>query len=43
MYINLIEIEIDLNNDELLETIWNHKKKKLIVISNAQQHGAQIW
>jgi len=31
-----IKFDIDVNNDELLETIWEHEKKekKLIVISS---------
>jgi hypothetical protein len=29
-----IKFDIDINNDELLETIWKHKKKKLIVTSS---------
>jgi anti-sigma regulatory factor (Ser/Thr protein kinase) len=40
-----IEIDIEINIDELLENIWEHKKrekKKLIVIAGVQQHEAQI-
>jgi hypothetical protein len=40
------KFDIDINKDELLETIWEHKKKKkkkFIVFANAQQHGAQTF
>jgi hypothetical protein len=40
-----MEFDINKNNDELLETIWKHKKKKkkLIVVTGiAQQLGSQI-
>jgi hypothetical protein len=25
-----IKLEIDINNDELLKTIWEHKRKKIV-------------
>jgi len=28
---NYIKFKIDINNDELLEIIWEHKKKKKII------------
>jgi hypothetical protein len=51
MNINLIKFDIDINNDELLKTIWKHKgkkkKKKKKVdwhhTGSAQQPGAQIY
>jgi hypothetical protein len=30
-----IKFDIYINNDELLETKWKHKKKKLMITSNA--------
>jgi hypothetical protein len=33
----LIKIDIDINNDELFETTWEHKReKKLIITSNVE-------
>ncbi len=42
--LNQIEFDIEINNDELFENIWEYKKKKkrLIVIGGAQQHKAQV-
>jgi len=40
-----IKFDIDINNNELLKTIWKHKgkkKKKKIITGSMQQHGAQI-
>jgi hypothetical protein len=35
-----------MNNDELLKTIWEHKKKReqkeLIITDSAQQRGVQV-
>jgi hypothetical protein len=30
-----IKFDIDINNDELLKTIWKHKKKNLILSGSA--------
>jgi hypothetical protein len=40
-----IKFDIDVNDDELLETIWKHEKKekKLIIISSVQEHGLQVF
>jgi hypothetical protein len=32
-----IKFDIHINNEELLETMWKHKKKKLIFTSSAYQ------
>jgi hypothetical protein len=39
-----IKFDIDINNDQLLKTIWKHKTKikQLIVTSSAQQRRPQI-
>jgi hypothetical protein len=39
-----IKFNIYINDDELLENIWEHKKKKtkLIVTGSGQQHRAQV-
>ncbi len=44
IYINQIKFDINTNNDELLRTIWEHKKikEKKIFTCNAQQCGAQV-
>ncbi len=41
---NYIKFKIDINNDELLKTIWEHKQKekKLIIIGNAKEYEAQV-
>jgi hypothetical protein len=31
-----VKFVIDINDDELLNTIWEHKKRKLIAIGSAQ-------
>ncbi len=39
------KFDIDINNDDLLENIWEHKKrgkKELIIVCNVQQHEAQV-
>jgi hypothetical protein len=37
------KIEIDISNDELLETMWEHKKRinKLIITPSTKHHKAQ--
>jgi hypothetical protein len=42
--LNQIEFDIEINNDELLENIWELEKeeKRLIVIGGAQQRKAQV-
>jgi hypothetical protein len=39
---NSIKLNIDINNDELLRTIWKHKKKSKTIDCSAKEHGAQI-
>ncbi len=34
---NQIKFDIDITNDELLKTIWKHKKKKQSIISSSAQ------
>jgi hypothetical protein len=37
------KFDININNDKLLETIWEHlEKKKLIIAGSAQYRGAQV-
>jgi hypothetical protein len=38
IYIDSIKFDIDLNNDELLKSIWEHKKKKKLIITNNAQY-----
>jgi hypothetical protein len=40
----LIKIHIDMNNDEILKTIWKHKKERnrWSSLGSAQHHGALI-
>jgi hypothetical protein len=40
-----IKFDIDVNNDELLETIWEHEKKekKLIFTCSVQEHGPKVF
>ncbi len=40
----LIDFELDINNNKILKTKWEHdkKKKRLNITSSAQQHRAQI-
>jgi hypothetical protein len=44
IYINSIKFDINTNNDELLKTIWEHKKikEKKIFTCSAEQSGAQV-
>jgi hypothetical protein len=44
----LIQIKLDFekNNDELLEIIWEHekrKKKEKLIVTSGQQQRAQVW
>jgi hypothetical protein len=41
-----IKFDIDVNNDELLETIWKHEKKRkysMIFTNSVQKHEAQVF
>ncbi len=40
----LIKLKIDINNNKILKTKWEHRKKKkrLNNIDNVQQHGTQV-
>jgi hypothetical protein len=41
--VTIIKFDIDINNHELVKTIWKHKKKKELILSgHAQQRRAQI-
>jgi hypothetical protein len=33
-----IKFDVDINNDELLKTIWKHKKKRKLLIITGRAH-----
>jgi len=40
--LNEFKFDIDINNDKLMKTIWNIRKKNLIIDGSAFQHKAQV-
>jgi hypothetical protein len=40
-----IKLDFDINNDELLEIIWEHEKEKKekLIVTSGQQQRAQVW